>query len=143
MKTILIIIFLLITSGIISAQERHVLLDSLFNTMHVRSQFNGNVLIANKGEIIYRNNFGYADLEKKTMIDDNTLFNIGSITKVFTAIAIQQLEEQGKLNISDSIVKYLPEFPYCNVTIHHLLIHASGLQDEFSEQPQPACPVWQ
>ena len=129
MKTILLITFLIITRGIISAQERLVLLDSLFSTMHDRTQFNGNVLIADKGEIIYRNSFGYADLEKRTIIDENTLFNIGSITKAFTALAIQQLEEQGKLNISDSVVKYLPEFPYSNVTIHHLLIHASGLPD--------------
>jgi CubicO group peptidase (beta-lactamase class C family) len=125
-------IFLFLLFGIsTSAQEKTILLDSLFKTMHIHSQFNGNVLIAENGKIFYKNCFGYADREKQIELNDNTLFNTGSVSKIFTAIAIQQLEEKNKLIISDQVVKYLPEFPYPDIKIHHLLIHAGGLPGDY------------
>ncbi len=124
--------FLFLLLGVISyAQEKTILLDSLFKTMHLHSQFNGNVLIAENGEIVYKNCLGYADREEQIELNDSTLFNTGSVSKVFTAIAIQQLEEKNKLIISDQVVKYLPEFPYPDITIHHLLIHAGGLPGDY------------
>ncbi|MDD4501278.1 MAG: serine hydrolase, partial [Bacteroidales bacterium] len=111
-------------------REKAQLLDSLFTTMHERGQFNGNVLIAQNGQIIYQNCLGYADREKQILLNENTLFNIGSVSKIFTAIAIQQLEEKGLLEIGDPVEKHLPGFPYPDVTIHHLLIHAAGLPED-------------
>lgn len=111
-------------------REKAQLLDSLFTTMHERGQFNGNVLIAQNGQIIYQNCLGYADREKQILLNENTLFNTGSVSKIFTAIAIQQLEEKGLLEIGDPVKKHLPGFPYPDVTIHHLLIHAAGLPED-------------
>src|SRR5262249_25703156 len=62
-----------------------------------------------------------------------TVFSIGSITKQFTAAAILQLEMQGKLNVQDSISKYLPNVPKDKeaITLHHLLTHSAGLESDF------------
>lgn len=111
-------------------REKAQLLDSLFTTMHERGQFNGNVLIAQNGKIIYKNCLGYADREKQIPLDENTLFNTGSVSKIFTAIAIQQLEEKKLLKLEDPVEKHLPGFPYPEITIHHLLIHAGGLPED-------------
>jgi len=111
-------------------REKALLLDTLFTTMHERGQFNGNVLIAENGQIIYQNCLGYADREKQIPLDENTLFNTGSVSKIFTAIAIQQLEEKNLLKLEDPVEKHLPGFPYPEVTIHHLLIHAGGLPED-------------
>jgi len=131
MKNINVSVLLFMICTATYAQDKTILFDSLFKTMHARSQFNGNVLIADKGEIIYKNNFGLADREKHIKLNDSTLFNTGSVSKIFTAIAIQQLEEKNKLKISDQVVKYLHEFPYSDITIHHLLIHAGGLPEDY------------
>ncbi|HOO42534.1 MAG TPA: serine hydrolase domain-containing protein [Bacteroidales bacterium] len=111
-------------------REKALLLDTLFTTMHARGQFNGNVLIAENGKIIYKNCLGYANREKQIPLNENTLFNTGSVSKIFTAIAIQQLDEKGLLEISDPVEKHLPGFPYPEITIHHLLIHAAGLPED-------------
>jgi CubicO group peptidase (beta-lactamase class C family) len=63
-------------------------------------------------------------------MNQENVFQIGSMTKQFTATAIMMLEEQGKLNLSDVISKYIPEYPNGNkITIHHLLTHTSGIKD--------------
>ncbi|MFA5302813.1 MAG: serine hydrolase domain-containing protein [Bacteroidales bacterium] len=110
--------------------EKALLLDTLFTTMHARGQFNGNVLIAENGKIIYQNCLGLADREKQIPLNENTLFNTGSVSKIFTAIAIQQLEEKKLLKLEDPVEKHLPGFPYSEITIHHLLIHAGGLPED-------------
>lgn len=92
-------------------REKAQLLDSLFTTMHERGQFNGNVLIAQNGQIIYQNCLGYADREKQIPLNENTLFNTGSVSKIFTAIAIQQLEEKGLLEIGDPLKNTYPDSP--------------------------------
>ncbi|MFA5753461.1 MAG: serine hydrolase domain-containing protein, partial [Bacteroidales bacterium] len=111
-------------------REKALLLDSLFTSMHARGQFNGNVLIAENGKIIYQNCLGYADREKQIPLNENTLFNTGSVSKIFTAIAIQKLEEKKLLKLEDPVEKHLPGFPYPDITIHHLLIHAGGLPED-------------
>jgi CubicO group peptidase (beta-lactamase class C family) len=131
MKLIIIAITCLLISFPLITQDKAELLDSLFNTMHERYQFNGNILVAKNGKIVYKNCLGYADREKQIKLDDNTLFNTGSVAKIFTAIAIQQLEEKNKLSISDKVTKHLPEFPYQDISIHHLLIHAGGLPEDY------------
>lgn len=64
-------------------------------------------------------------------MNTQTLFNVGSVSKAFTAIAILQLAEKEKLEFSDKVLKYLPDFPYPDITIHHLLTHAGGLPDDY------------
>lgn len=128
--TKLITVFIFI-STITFGQDNSVLLDSLFSTMSQRGQFFGNVLIAEHNEITFSNSYGFADREKKEQLNEQTLFNVGSVSKAFTAIAIVQLAEKEKLELADKVFKYLPEFPYPEITIHHLLIHAGGLPDDY------------
>ncbi len=85
-------------------------------------------------ELIWARGFGYADLKKKSPATPNTIYRIASITKTFTATAIMQLRDDGKLHLDDLIVKYLPWFKIKNrypdaplITIRHILTHTSGL----------------
>lgn len=104
-------------------------LDNFFNTLYQRDQFNGNVLLAEKGKVYYKKSFGFADFETSKKLDENSIFDMGSIAKQFTAMCIMMLQEQHKLNYEDKITKYLPELPLQNITIRHLLTHTSGLPD--------------
>ena len=81
--------------------------------------FSGAILVAKDGEIIARKSYGWADVKRQIPIRTNTIFDIGSGVKAFTATAIMQLEEQGKLNASDPITKYFKDVPAdkANITI--------------------------
>lgn len=87
-------------------------------------------LVARDGQVIYRNAFGNANLELDVPMTPDMVFRIGSITKQFTAVAILQLLEQGKLNLNDEITKFIPDYPTQGhkITIHHLLNHTSGIK---------------
>lgn len=104
-------------------------LDSFFNSVYYYKEINGNVLIARDGNIVYKHSFGYADFNSKKLINDSSGFTLSSISKVFTAAAILQLRDKGKLQLDDFFVKYFPGFPYPDITIRHLLSHTSGLPD--------------
>ncbi len=86
-------------------------------------------IVAVKGKVIYHKAFGKADLELNVDMRPEMVFRIGSITKQFTAVAILQLEESGKLSLKDPITKYLPDYPVhgYTITIEHLLTHTSGI----------------
>jgi len=114
----------------LSAQMVEQQLDSLFNEMDRQHILNGNVLIAEKGKIVFQRSFGYADLEQQKQNTDHSRFQIGSVSKTFTAVAIFQLEEHGKLKLEDHLVSYFPDFPYPEVTIYELLAHTSGIPDK-------------
>ncbi|MEO5500728.1 MAG: serine hydrolase domain-containing protein [Ginsengibacter sp.] len=94
-------------------------------------KFNGNVLVAKNGKTIYKKTFGYADFNLKEKLDNNSIFDIGSIAKEFTAVGILSLIDKGKLNYSDSLGKFFPQLPYSNVTIRQLLTHTSGMPDGY------------
>ncbi len=89
--------------------------------------FNGCVLVAIGNTIVYSNALGYSDIRQKVCLNTNSLFQLASISKVFTATAILKLYEKKLLNLNDRVQQYLPEFPYYQVTIKHLLKHTSGL----------------
>ncbi len=93
--------------------------------------FNGNVLFAENGNIIYENSFGYADINSKSKNDLNTKFQIASVSKPFTAYAIMLLKQRNELTLEDSVQQYFPDFPYEGITIKLLLIHKSGLPEYF------------
>jgi CubicO group peptidase (beta-lactamase class C family) len=83
------------------------------------------------GELIYKRGYGMADIERKVPITPSTVFNIGSITKQFTAACIALLAQQGKISLEDNIRKYVPEIPEFRapITIRHLVHQTSGLRD--------------
>jgi CubicO group peptidase (beta-lactamase class C family) len=92
------------------------------------NNFNGIVLIAKGDEIVYHEAFGYNNLETKTSLDKNAIFRIGSITKQFTAVAILQLVQEGKLRLTDNIGSIIKDVPYeQEIQIHHLLSNSSGI----------------
>jgi CubicO group peptidase (beta-lactamase class C family) len=109
------------------AQDIKSNLEKYFSALSNNQEFNGNVLIAEKGKIIYQKSYGYADWDIKRLNTNKSVFPIMSITKTFTATAILQLQENGKLKVTDFVSIYLPEFPYSTITITHLLSHTSGL----------------
>ena len=88
-------------------------------------------LVMKKGVVVYRKAFGKADLELNVNMQPDLIFRIGSITKQFTAVAILQLEEQGKLSLQDSITKFIPGFPThgYKITVENLLTHTSGIKN--------------
>ncbi len=87
-------------------------------------------LVAKNGQIIYQKAFGMANLELNVPMQPDMVFRIGSITKQFTAVAILQLMEQGKLSLQDDITKFIPDYPTqaYTITIEHLLTHTSGIK---------------
>lgn len=130
MKGILFILFWLVVNVKGTAQEdRAGRLDSLFQSLYRHGQINGNVLAAEKGHILYRQSFGYADFTAQRPNATDSRFSIGSVSKIFTSIAVLQLKEKGRLRLDDPLVKYLPAFRYPKITIRHLLSHTSGLPD--------------
>lgn len=91
--------------------------------------FNGNVLVAQNGEIVYQSSFGISDIEPIDSLTINAQFRLASVSKQFTAMCILSLVAEGKLEIDDSLTKYIPELPYEGITIRNLLNHTSGIPD--------------
>lgn len=89
------------------------------------------VLVSRKGQIVYKKAFGMANLELNVPINPEMVFELASITKQFTGIAIMQLVEHGKISLQDPIDKFIPDFPTHGntITIEHLLTNTSGIKD--------------
>jgi CubicO group peptidase (beta-lactamase class C family) len=98
------------------------------------------VAVYYKGEVIYKNGFGYRDMITKKPVTPETIFGIASITKSFTALAIMKLEEEGLLSVEDPVIKHIPEFNLLGVEdmsqikIWHLLTHTTGLAPMFRRE---------
>ncbi len=106
--------------------------DSLLNKQIAELNFSGTLLLAKNGKIIFHKSPGFADLDAKVSLTDNTRFSIGSINKFITAALIMKLEEEGKLSIDATIDTYIQEFKIPNgnkITLKHLLTHSGGLGD--------------
>jgi CubicO group peptidase (beta-lactamase class C family) len=106
-------------------------IDSLIQTEFNNSNEPGGAfLISHNGKPIYKKAFGLANLELEVKMTPDNVFQIGSMTKQFTAVAILMLEEQGKLSVNDPISKFIPDYPNGkNITVSHLLTHTSGIKD--------------
>ncbi|WP_350287423.1 serine hydrolase [uncultured Croceitalea sp.] len=96
--------------------------------LHNERGFNGTVLISEEDAVIYEKSFGNADYKTQVPLSEKSIFNIASVSKTFTVVAIMILEEKGLLRLDDDIKKYFPELPYENITIKNLLSHTSGLR---------------
>jgi D-alanyl-D-alanine carboxypeptidase len=116
--------------------------EAYVNTLAASGDFSGVVLIARNREPIYRHAWGFADKEKNILNTTDTKFNIGSMDKSFTALAIHRLAKQGKLGFTDPIKTFLPRYPNTEaankVTVKHLLDMTSGIGDFFGERFQAA-----
>lgn len=98
-----------------------------YDTMLKRTGFNGGIIVAKKGNIVFESYNGTGHLKSTDTVTANTPFHIASVSKTFTAMAVLKLAQDKKLNIDDEYVKYFPEFNYPGVTIRTLLNHRSGL----------------
>ena len=108
------------------AQKMNDLMKAYFDA----EQFMGTVLVAEKGKIVYENGFGFANREWEVPNRPEGVFNIASITKVFTGTLTMRLVQEGKLKLDDKISDFLPYYRKDiggKVTVHHLLTHSSGI----------------
>ncbi|MCL7988790.1 beta-lactamase family protein [Sphingobacterium sp. lm-10] len=101
-------------------------IDQFMRNLH-RKGFNGNVLVAKKGKIIYQNAFGWANYLLKDSLNVNSKFELASVSKPLTGVGVMQLVEAGKLRLDQTVTEFFPEFPFPGVTIQQLLSHRSGL----------------
>ena len=106
------------------------LLDEFTQAEFTVKEFNGTILVMQKGKAIYKKSIGMADREWNVPNTAETKFRIGSVTKQFAAACILLLAEQGKLSVDDQLSKYIPDYPKGDsITIHMLLNHTSGIKN--------------
>lgn len=113
-------------------KEQVAKLDQLCASLFPADEPGAAVLVLKGDNIIFDKGYGIADIDTRIPIDGNTFFNIASVSKQFTAVAILQLAEQGKLSLEDPVSKYFPEFKapfWTDIQIKHLLSHSSGVPD--------------
>lgn len=112
-------------------------LETFVGTRAARDEFSGAVLVAKDGKPFFAQAYGMADKDEKRTNRLDTRFNLGSMNKMFTAVAVAQLAERGKLSFNDPISKHVPDYPNRavadKVTIHQLLTHSSGMGDYQNE----------
>ncbi|MDP8991077.1 MAG: beta-lactamase family protein, partial [Acidobacteriota bacterium] len=112
-------------------------LDRLMEKRHAVGDFTGSVLIARAGKVVYEHGFGLANLEWNIPNDPQTKFEIGSMTKQFTALLILQFVNEGRVRLDGHLSQYLTYYRNdtgSRVTVHHLLTHTSGIPN-FIEAP--------
>ncbi len=98
-----------------------------FYNKNFERNFNGAILVAKNGQILFERYKGISNFKTKDSINAHTPFHLASISKTFTGMAVLRLWEEGKLFLDDTLQKYFPQFPYQNITIRMLLSHRSGL----------------
>jgi CubicO group peptidase (beta-lactamase class C family) len=124
----------LLAGGAIGTGEKSEQVDQLFSVFTTGIQPGAAVMVIRNGIVVHSKGYGYADLDKATPITPASTFRLGSVSKQFTAMAIAILADNGKLDYSDRVSKYVPALvPYKDVTIRHLLTHTSGLPDYYDE----------
>lgn len=97
--------------------------------LHRKSSFNGNILVAKKGKIIYERAIGWADYLHRDSLKINSVFELASVSKPFTSTAIMMLVEDKKLTLDQDVKEFFPEFPYDGITVRMLLSHRSGMMN--------------
>lgn len=138
-KLLLLLLITAFFTNTLSGQE----LNDFFTKLSKKNLFNGSVVISKSDKTIFSKNYGFSNIETKEKLNDSSQFPIASVTKTFTATAILQLQQKGKLNINEPVKKYLTDFPYPNITIKQLISNTSGLAQEYTlfdiiikEQPE-------
>jgi CubicO group peptidase (beta-lactamase class C family) len=129
MNRLLFTLLLLAIGGFGQAQSVSEKLDAYCKAFEATGKFHGTVQVKQNGQSLLSSGYGYANVEQKTRGNDHTVYQVGSITKQFTATVILKLQEQGKLSLSDKLSKFYPSFPNGDkVTVEHLLTHTSGIK---------------
>ncbi len=136
------LLLILLIPNIGFAQKYEKQFDEMLNAQFSADEPGATALVAIDGKIVYHKAFGMANLELDVRMEPDMVFEIGSITKQFTAVAILMLMEQGKLKLDDDITKFIEDYPTHGhkITIHHLLNHTSGIKSYTSLESW--VPVW-
>ena len=125
-----------------SFTEKKTMMEKLARDAYERGSFNGAWLYAENGVIVSKGAFGFRDAENRLPMQEDTIFEMASVTKIFTAAAIMLLVREGKIGLDDEYAEYFPDYPYPGVTVRHLLTHTSGMPDDF-ETATWVCPAWE
>ena len=124
------------------SDKRNRFIENYFQQRHKIKLFNGNILFAEKGQIIAHKSYGMAHFRNKDELTEEHSFQLASVSKTITAIATLQLVEEGILNLNDSIQQFFPNFPYIGMDIHQLLSHRTGMSQytHFCDRPDSIWP---
>ncbi len=114
--------------------DKNTCMQTLAREAFEKGGFNGAWLYAEKGEIVSKGALGFCDAENKQPLNEDTIFQLASVSKQFTAAAVMLVLREGKLHLEDKITKYFPELTaYEGVTVRHLLNHTGGVPDYFDD----------
>lgn len=128
MRKLILIISVCVACSPAFTQSVSTKVDELLSAYSKANKFNGTALIAQKGKVLLEKGYGLKDVSQTSPNEVNTIYQLGSVTKQFTAAIILHLQEQRKLSVKDKLGKYFPDFPNVNkITIENLLTHTSGL----------------
>jgi CubicO group peptidase (beta-lactamase class C family) len=123
-------LFFLAALQLTFAQSKNEEIEELIDLYHQYGKFNGSVLVAEEGKIVYQKGHGMANMEWDIPNSTDTKHRLGSVSKQFTAMLILQLASEGKIDLQAPINNYLPDYPNKHetpITTHHLLTHTSGV----------------
>ena len=126
--TLLLILLMIFIPG--QSQKLGKQLDELISEQYPSDEPGITVIVAKDGQVVFRKAYGMANLELGVPMKPEMVFEIGSITKQFTAVSILMLEEEGKLSLDDDITEFIEDYPTHGhtITIDHLLTHTSGIK---------------
>ena len=111
-------------------ENRFEALDRWLQSLYDSKRFHGTVLIGDSERVLFSNSYGFEDPESTSALKQSSVFNLASVSKQFTAMAVLLLEHEGKLSVSDLLRDHVPEMGiYPDITIEHLLHHTSGIAD--------------
>jgi N-acyl-D-aspartate/D-glutamate deacylase/CubicO group peptidase (beta-lactamase class C family) len=133
MKKLWFLIFTLFVSVLAHAQSAANIkqLDSVLTILNKTDRFNGTVLYAEKGKVLYKKAFGIADYRSNQPLTTQSAFNLASVTKQFICMGIMMLKEKGLLQYDEDCKKYIPGLPYDGISIRNLMTHTSGITEYF------------
>ena len=114
--------------------DKHTLMESLAREAYEKGGFNGAWLYAEQGEIVSKGAMGFRNPDNTLPIREDTVFQLASVSKQFTAAAVMLVVRQGLLHLDDRIIHYFPDLTaYEDVTVRHLLTHTVGVPDYFDD----------
>ncbi len=113
----------------LNTYQKHVAfqLDTLFYKLNKQGGFNGSIIVGKAGTVLYKKHFGIKDKMDNSLLNDSSMFQLASVSKVITATSVLMLYERGQVELDKEINFYLKDFPYENITVKELLNHRSGL----------------
>jgi CubicO group peptidase (beta-lactamase class C family) len=127
MKKVILLLSLVIP--LVSSAQQRLMEKYIRGEFRMGEGFNGTALVAKDGHIIFQTAVGYKEPGQQNFLNQHSVFELASVSKQFTAMGILLLEENGKLQLTDTLRKFFPELPYNKVTIYQMLTHTSGLPD--------------